>query len=84
MASLLKKSSASKTEAAQTLEAVSAILRTAKVEKAKPDRTHLHRWSKIWQYQTTVSVIISVYNGEAFIGAKLESILGLEYPPRAG
>jgi len=28
----------------------------------------------------TVSFIIAVHNGEAFLGAKLESILGLDYP----
>lgn len=33
------------------------------------------------RYQTTVSVLIAVYNGAAFIRAKLESILALDYPP---
>ncbi len=33
------------------------------------------------RYQTTVSIIIAVYNGAAFIRAKLESILALDYPP---
>ena len=32
------------------------------------------------RHQTTVSVIVSVYNGAAFIAAKLESILALDYP----
>lgn len=33
------------------------------------------------RYQTTVSAIVCVYNGAAFIRAKLESILALDYPP---
>src|SRR5215470_4459411 len=32
--------------------------------------------------QTTVSVILPVHNGERWIEAKLESILGLAYPPK--
>ena len=32
------------------------------------------------RYRTTVSVIIAVYNGAAFIAAKLESLLALDYP----
>jgi cellulose synthase/poly-beta-1,6-N-acetylglucosamine synthase-like glycosyltransferase len=31
-------------------------------------------------YQTTVTVIVAVYNGEQFMRAKLESILSLHYP----
>src|SRR5207244_9574577 len=31
--------------------------------------------------QATVSVILPVHNGERWIAAKLESILGLDYPP---
>jgi len=31
-------------------------------------------------YQTTVSLIIAVYNGAAYIRAKLETILSLDYP----
>jgi len=31
--------------------------------------------------QSTVSVILPVYNGERWVAAKLESILALEYPP---
>ena len=32
------------------------------------------------EFRTTVSVLLAVHNGEAFIGAKLESLLGLDYP----
>jgi len=32
-------------------------------------------------WQAPVSVILPVRNGERWIGAKLESILGLNYPP---
>ena len=35
---------------------------------------------KDFSFQPTVSAIIAVYNGEAFLRAKLESILNLEYP----
>jgi len=31
--------------------------------------------------QTTVSIIVAVYNGEKFIAAKLASLLALDYPP---
>jgi cellulose synthase/poly-beta-1,6-N-acetylglucosamine synthase-like glycosyltransferase len=31
-------------------------------------------------FQTSVSVLMAVHNGEAFIGSKLESLLGLRYP----
>jgi cellulose synthase/poly-beta-1,6-N-acetylglucosamine synthase-like glycosyltransferase len=31
-------------------------------------------------YQTTVSLIMAVYNGAAYIRAKLETILSLDYP----
>jgi cellulose synthase/poly-beta-1,6-N-acetylglucosamine synthase-like glycosyltransferase len=31
--------------------------------------------------QSTVSIVLPVYNGERWIGAKLESVLRLEYPP---
>jgi cellulose synthase/poly-beta-1,6-N-acetylglucosamine synthase-like glycosyltransferase len=37
--------------------------------------------AKDLRYQTTVTAIIAVYNGAAFIRAKLESILALDYPP---
>src|SRR5947208_901285 len=30
---------------------------------------------------TTVSIVLPVHNGERWIGAKLESILALRYPP---
>jgi cellulose synthase/poly-beta-1,6-N-acetylglucosamine synthase-like glycosyltransferase len=33
-------------------------------------------------FQTTVSVILAVYNGERFIGRKLDNLLALDYPPR--
>jgi cellulose synthase/poly-beta-1,6-N-acetylglucosamine synthase-like glycosyltransferase len=36
--------------------------------------------AKDLRYQTTVSVIMTVYNGAAFIRAKLESLLNLDYP----
>ena len=36
--------------------------------------------SKNLDYSATVSVILAVYNGAEFIGAKLESILALDYP----
>jgi cellulose synthase/poly-beta-1,6-N-acetylglucosamine synthase-like glycosyltransferase len=36
--------------------------------------------AKDMRYQTTVSVILTVYNGAAFIRAKLESLLSLDYP----
>ena len=32
-------------------------------------------------YRTTVSVLLAVYNGEEFIGKKLENLLSLDYPP---
>lgn len=32
------------------------------------------------EYRTTVSVILAVYNGAAFLRSKLDSILSLEYP----
>src|SRR5271166_5767402 len=31
-------------------------------------------------YRTTVSVILAVHNGAAFVGQKIESILALDYP----
>ena len=34
------------------------------------------------RYETTVSVILAVYNGAAFIRAKIETILALDYPKR--
>jgi poly-beta-1,6-N-acetyl-D-glucosamine synthase len=37
--------------------------------------------AKDLRYQTTVSTIVCVYNGAGFIGAKLESLLALDYPP---
>jgi cellulose synthase/poly-beta-1,6-N-acetylglucosamine synthase-like glycosyltransferase len=36
---------------------------------------------KDMKFQTTVTVIVAVYNGEQFIRHKLESLLGLRYPP---
>ena len=36
---------------------------------------------KDMSYQSTVSVIVAVYNGEQFLRRKLESLLGLSYPP---
>jgi cellulose synthase/poly-beta-1,6-N-acetylglucosamine synthase-like glycosyltransferase len=33
------------------------------------------------RYQPTVSVIMAVYNGAAFLRAKLDSLLALDYPP---
>jgi len=35
---------------------------------------------KDMQFQTTVSVLLAVYNGEAFIARKLENLLALDYP----
>jgi biofilm PGA synthesis N-glycosyltransferase PgaC len=36
---------------------------------------------KDMSYHSTVSVIVAVYNGEQFLRRKLESLLGLRYPP---
>jgi poly-beta-1,6-N-acetyl-D-glucosamine synthase len=33
------------------------------------------------RFQTTVSAVLAVYNGEKFIRAKLDSLLALNYPP---
>src|SRR5579863_3667545 len=35
---------------------------------------------KDMRFQTTVTVIVTVYNGERFIRQKLDSLLGLDYP----
>src|SRR3974377_1823488 len=31
-------------------------------------------------YRTTVTVLLAVYNGEAFLARKLDNLLGLDYP----
>jgi cellulose synthase/poly-beta-1,6-N-acetylglucosamine synthase-like glycosyltransferase len=36
--------------------------------------------AKDLSYQPSVSIVMAVYNGEAFVGAKLDSILALDYP----
>src|SRR5260370_8252102 len=36
--------------------------------------------AKNLDYASTVSIILAVYNGAEFVGAKLESILALDYP----
>src|SRR5271165_2959474 len=36
--------------------------------------------AKDLQFQTTVSVLLAVYNGEAFIARKLDNLLALDYP----
>src|SRR5690348_8053388 len=36
--------------------------------------------AKDLRYETTVSVIVAVYNGAAFVRAKLETLLDLDYP----
>jgi poly-beta-1,6-N-acetyl-D-glucosamine synthase len=33
------------------------------------------------EFRTTVSVLLAVYNGQEFIGKKLENLLNLDYPP---
>jgi cellulose synthase/poly-beta-1,6-N-acetylglucosamine synthase-like glycosyltransferase len=36
--------------------------------------------TKVLNFQTTVTVILAVYNGEAFIARKLDNLLALDYP----
>lgn len=49
------------------------LLATLKFRSAPPVR-------KDPAFRTTVSVVLAVYNGEEFLRAKLESLLGLNYP----
>ena len=36
---------------------------------------------KDMEFCTTVSVMLAVYNGQDFIGRKLDNLLALDYPP---
>jgi cellulose synthase/poly-beta-1,6-N-acetylglucosamine synthase-like glycosyltransferase len=57
-----------------TLVGYPAILALARSRKAPPVQ-------KTPGYVTTVSVILAVHNGAAFIRAKLDTLLGLDFPP---